>query len=243
MRQSALINGRGSSLEFAIAQAMSGAGASVVLSGSRLDGLRDAARQILGSGNSLPLDLNDISGLEENIHKIFERAGPITILVNNGGIERNAQETSFEGFTEVCSAHVRSAFAITRTLLPAMIADHRGFILFIASMTSLIGMPQVVAYSATKSAYLGMIRSLATELCQNGFRVNGIAPGWIETSRLHKTLDHDPARTEKILARTPIGRFGKLCDIGNAAVYLCCPAADFISGVVLSVDGGASIAF
>ena len=87
------------------------------------------------------------------------------------------------------------------------------------------------------------MRTLAAEVSGRGVRVNAIAPGWIESPMLRKALDGDPARSNKILARTPMGKFGEADDIGNAAVFLCSPAAKFITGVVLPVDGGASIGF
>ena len=124
-----------------------------------------------------------------------------------------------------------------------MIARGSGSILFLASMASLFGIPQVVAYSAAKSAYVGMVRALATELSPHGVRVNAIAPGWIETEMTRKAMDGDPERKRKILSRTPMGRFGTAEDVGMAAVYLSSPAARFVTGVVLPVDGGASIGF
>jgi len=101
----------------------------------------------------------------------------------------------------------------------------------------------IIGYSAAKSAYLGMVRSLAAEVSGRGVRVNAIAPGWIESPMLRQALDGDTARTNKILSRTPMGRFGEPEDIGRTAVFLCSPAAKFITGVVLPVDGGASIGF
>jgi len=104
-------------------------------------------------------------------------------------------------------------------------------------------MPHAIAYSAAKSAYVGMVRSLAAELGPQNIRVNAVAPGWIETPMLHQALDGDAPRAAKILARTPMARYGDPADIGNAAVYLCSRAAGFVNGVVLPVDGGASIGF
>jgi gluconate 5-dehydrogenase len=108
---------------------------------------------------------------------------------------------------------------------------------------NLAGEAFVVAHSAAKRAYLGMVRSLATELAPNGIRVNAIAPGWIESPMLHQALDGDHERKARILSRTPLHRFGLPADIGLAAVYVCSPAAQFVNGVVLPVDGGASISF
>ena len=124
-----------------------------------------------------------------------------------------------------------------------MIQRKHGNILFTASMASLFGIPQVIAYSAAKSAYLGMVRTLATEISSQGIRVNAIAPGWIETPMSQKALNGDKARAAKILSRTPMATLGAPSDVGWAAVYLCSPAAKFVTGVVLPVDGGVSIGF
>jgi gluconate 5-dehydrogenase len=124
-----------------------------------------------------------------------------------------------------------------------MLRSRHGSILFVASMASLFGIPNVFAYSAAKSAYMGMVRALATEVSPTGVRVNAIAPGWIETDMSRRAMDGDPARKRRILARTPLGRFGEPDDVGAAAVYLCSPAAKFVTGAVLPVDGGVSIGF
>jgi gluconate 5-dehydrogenase len=101
----------------------------------------------------------------------------------------------------------------------------------------------VIAYSAAKSAYVGMVRTLASEVSADGVRINAIAPGWIDSKMMRTSLDGDPARRDKILGRTPMGCFGDADDIGWAAVYLCSSAAKFVTGVVLPVDGGVSIGF
>jgi gluconate 5-dehydrogenase len=124
-----------------------------------------------------------------------------------------------------------------------MIQRGRGSILFIASMASFIGVPNVLAYTASKTACLGMVRGLAAELSPQGVRVNAIAPGWIRTAMTDDALSKDPARKNKIIARTPMNRLGETEDIGFAAVYLSSPAAKFVTGTVLTVDGGASIGF
>jgi NAD(P)-dependent dehydrogenase (short-subunit alcohol dehydrogenase family) len=241
----ALISGGGTGLGFAIAAAMAEAGAQVVLAGRREATLQQAAEKLGPSAHTMPLDLMHTGEFEEKIAVLARRVGPVTLLVNNAGIhlKRRTLETSVDEFDAVWHTHVRGAFALTRAALPSMLERKHGSVLFIASMTSLIGMPQVVAYSAAKSAYLGMVRSLAVELSPDGVRVNAIAPGWIETPMLRQAIDNDPKRKERILARTPLGRFGEPEDIGRAAVYLSSEAAKFITGVVLPVDGGASIGF
>jgi NAD(P)-dependent dehydrogenase (short-subunit alcohol dehydrogenase family) len=124
-----------------------------------------------------------------------------------------------------------------------MLARKRGHVLFIVSMSAFMGVPKIVAYTTAKTACLGMVRSLTAELSPLGIRVNGIAPGWIESEMLHAAIDDDPERKAKILGRTPMARFGDPADIGRAAVFLSSEAAAFITGAILPVDGGASIGF
>ena len=180
----------------------------------------------------------------------MERAGqiadaPVSILVNNAGnhLKKPAVETTPEEFAFVLQTHVLAAHALTRQVLPGMLQRRHGNVLFIASMASLIGVPNVIAYSAAKSAYLGMVRTLSSEVSGQGVRVNAIAPGWIESAMLIQAMSGDPVRKSKVLSRTPAGVFGQPEDIGWAAAYLCSPAAKFVTGVVLPVDGGASIGF
>jgi len=179
------------------------------------------------------------------IQRVKKRVGPISILVNNAGIhlKKSAIGTTPAKFNSVLQTHVVAAFSLMRAVLPQMVKRKHGNILFIASMASLFGIPLVVAYSAAKSAYLGMVRTLATEVSPHGVRVNAIAPGWIESDMMLKALAGDPERSQKILDRTPMNCFGRAEDIGLAATYLCSPAARFVTGVVLPVDGGISIGF
>ena len=148
-----------------------------------------------------------------------------------------------EEFQSVLTTHVCAAHALNRAVLPGMLERQHGSILLTASMASLMGMPLVIAYSAAKSAYVGMARTLAAEVSPHGVRVNAIAPGWIESPMLRKALSGDEKRTNKILSRTPMAKFGEPADIGWAAVYLCSPAAKFVTGMVLPVDGGAAMGF
>jgi len=124
-----------------------------------------------------------------------------------------------------------------------MIKRQHGSILFTGSMASLFGIPLVIAYTAAKAAMVGMTKGYATEFSPHGVRVNCIAPGWIETEMSRKAMDGDPVRKSKILGRTPMARFGTPADIGWAAVYLSSPAAKFVTGAVLPVDGGVSVGF
>lgn len=244
--ETALITGGGTGLGFGMAKCLANAGAKVVLVGRREAELKSAAAEIGSLASFVAHDITRLNQARELVTAAETVAGaPITILINNAGVhlKKPATDTTPEEFQTVLTTHVCAAQALTAAVLPGMLERGHGNILFTASMASIIGMPLVIAYSAAKSAYVGMVRSLATEVSARGVRVNAIAPGWIESPMLRKALDGDDARTNKILGRTPMGRFGEPEDIGNAAVFLCSPAAKFITGVVLPVDGGASIGF
>jgi NAD(P)-dependent dehydrogenase (short-subunit alcohol dehydrogenase family) len=242
----ALITGGGTGLGLGMARCFVESGARAVLVGRRGAELAQAVAELGNNAFAVPHDVTQVDRAAELIDRAGKAAGgDITILVNNAGVhlKKPATQTTAAEFSSVLQTHVIAAHALTAAAAPGMIERKHGSILFTASMTSLFGIPQVVAYSAAKSAYLGMVRTLATELSPHGVRVNAIAPGWIDSAMMRRALDTDPARRDRIVARTPMARFGEADDVGWAAVYLCSPAAKFVTGVVLPVDGGASIGF
>jgi gluconate 5-dehydrogenase len=244
--ETALITGGGTGLGLGMARCMVRAGAKVVLVGRRESELRRAAQELGPAASFVAHDVTQLDRAGDLIGTAQAASGsPVSILVNNAGIhlKKPAPQTSSAEFNSVLQTHVVAAHALTAAVLPAMIHRRHGSILFTASMASFIGVPLIVAYSAAKSAYLGMVRSLASEVSAQGVRVNAIAPGWIESPMLSQALDADPPRRQKILSRTPMGKLGAPDDIGWAAVYLCSPAARFVTGVVLPIDGGALIGF
>ena len=229
-----------------IATCLSAAGAKVVLAGRREEELAKAVAAIGPNASYVVHDITELDRAGDLAAAAEKAAGsPISILVNNAGIhiKKPAVETTSAEFQSVLTTHVCAAHALNNAILPGMIERGHGSILFTASMASLFGIPLVLAYSAAKSAYVGMTRALATEVSPHGIRVNAIAPGWIESPMLLKAMAGDENRKNKILGRTPMARFGNPEDIGWAAVYLVSPAAKFVTGVVLPVDGGVSIGF
>ncbi len=243
--QLAIVTGGGTGLGFAMASCFIAAGARVVITGRRTQVLQQAAELLGDHAFAWQHDVTDLASTDDLISKIVQEHGAPSILVNNAGVhvKKPVEEHSIEDFQRVLTTHVDGAFAMTRAVVPAMKAAGSGSILFIASMSSILGIPNVVAYTAAKSAYVGMVRGLATELGSSNIRVNAIAPGWIQTPMLDEALSGDLTRKNKILARTPQNRFGSPENIGWSAVFLCSRAASFINGVVLPVDGGASIGF
>lgn len=243
--QLALITGGGSGLGLGIAQAMVDAGARVILAG-RTEAKLAAATEALGSAaNFVVHDITDLGKSESFAQRVCADFGVPDTLVNNAGIhlKKTAEEISDSEFHQVMRTHVDAAFSLSREFAKPMLERGSGHILFIASMASYMGIPKVAAYSAAKSAHLGLVRALAADFSPRGVRVNAIAPGWIHSDMMHRAVNADPERKRKILSRTPMGDFGNPEDVGHAAVYLSAPAAKFITGVSLPVDGGASIGF
>jgi gluconate 5-dehydrogenase len=242
----ALITGGGTGLGLAIASAMIRAGARVVITGRREDPLRAALQDL---GERAAYAVGDVT-LAENRKRWLSQirrlhGGGPSILVNNAGQNSkiDAAMTSDEEVESLLRTHVIASFALSREVQPEMTDAGHGSILFLASMASFLAIPRIVGYTAAKSSVLGIVRSLAAEWSSIGIRVNAIAPGWIESPMSRQALDNDPARKGKVLGRILAGRMGRPEEIGTAAVFLCSPAASYVYGHCLTVDGGASVAF
>lgn len=241
----ALVTGGATGIGFGIARSFVEAGARVVLCSRNEEALASAVGTLGPQASYRVHDVTDTDGAAGLVEDVERDAGPVSILVNNAGVhlKKPAEEVTPPEFQKLLDVHVLGAHALTAAVGRGMLGREKGSVLFIASMASLFGFPGVLAYSAAKSAHLGMVRTLATEWGPRGVRVNAIAPGWIHSEMMHRAVDADPARKAKILGRTPLGRFGDPEDVGRAATYLCSPAAKFITGVCLPVDGGAAIGF
>ena len=243
----AVITGGASGLGLAMAKCIVECGGQVVLLDCCEESKLERACNELGRNSSswIRYDVTDLERTQVVVDQIIDQYGKITILCNNAGnhCKKPIEEMSIKEFESVLNVHVVGSFALTKAIIPFMKKQKKGSIVFTASMTSFIGQPYVMGYSAAKSAFLGMVRTLASEVSADGIRVNAVAPGWIDTPMLHKAVDNDIERKNKILGRTPSACFGKPEDIGWATVFLCSPAAGFINGVALPIDGGALIGF
>jgi NAD(P)-dependent dehydrogenase (short-subunit alcohol dehydrogenase family) len=242
----ALVTGGGTGIGYAIAQAFTHAGASVVISGRREDVLREAAQGLGERCGYQAFDVTDVAAIPAAVRSAEDRYGPIDILVNNAGInmKKPAMEVTDGEFARVLQANLNGLFAVTREVVRGMTARGKGgCVLNISSMTAIYGLPKVPAYSASKAAVLGLTRQLAVELAPVGVRVNAISPGFIFSEMTAKALDADPERKGRVMARTPMARMGRAEEVATAAVFLCSDAASFITGVNLPVDGGNSIGF
>lgn len=243
--KSVLITGGATGIGFAIAGAFAGEGANVVIVGRDKAKLARAADQLGGRVHDLSFDLTDIPHLPALLEQAREKVGNLDVLVNNAGVnlKREALSVSDREFEEVVRTNQTSVFALTREVARGMVARKSGNIIMISSMASHYGIPNVVAYTAAKSAVEGMTRALAVEWSGSGVRINCIAPGFIATAMSSKALDNDPERKRRVIARTPLGTLGDPEDVANAALFLASDQAKFVTGIVLPVDGGNSIGF
>ena len=243
--ETAIVTGGGTGIGRAIALALASAGASVAITGRRWEPLQKTAAENPSHLIPMEFDVRDMDAADDFVSAVEKKAGDPAILVNNAGnhLKKPAGEVTVDEFREVLDTHLLGAHALTRAVLPGMRERRHGVILYTASMASLFGIPHVLAYSAAKSAMLGVVRTMAVEYGGDGIRVNAIAPGWIDSDMTRNATQRDPERMERIIQRTPLGRFGEAEDIGLAALYLASPAGKFVNGVCLPVDGGVSIGF
>ena len=221
------------------------AGARVVMTGRRLEPLQKACAELGDASAYIQHDVNDLSSIPALVEQVEGRFGAIDILVNNAGINKKQPvlDASDADMANTMQTNLFGPYALSRECGRRMVSRRQGSIIMIVSMTALFGVPGVSTYGASKSALLGLTRLLAVELSPHGVRVNAVAPGWIDSALSRKAFENDPGRKQRVISRTPMGRIGEPDDVGGAVVFLCSPAAKFITGIVLPVDGGVSIGF
>lgn len=241
----ALVTGGGSGIGYAVAASFVALGARALITG-RTESRLAAAAEALGPAVSYRVhDVSDTDGTAAFVAGAEGSFGPIHTLVNNAGInEKVATLEATDGhFARILHTNLVGTFALTREVARRMAERGRGDIQMITSMTAYFGLTGVAAYTASKAGLQGLVHQLCVELAADGIRVNGIAPGFIITEMSRNAFDDDPERLNRVLARTPLGRRGDPEDVGWAAAYLASPAARFVSGTVLRVDGGAAVGF
>jgi NAD(P)-dependent dehydrogenase (short-subunit alcohol dehydrogenase family) len=241
----AIITGGSSGIGFSIARKFVSENIRVVIIGRDKAKLIKACDSLGKLAGCLACDLTLLEDLPGIVCSIFKAYGKIDILVNCAGIhlKRPISDVSDDDYKKVILNNQTSLFCLTREVSLFMEKAKSGNILNISSMASQYGLPDVIAYTASKSAIEGMTRAMASELSPKGIRVNCIAPGFIKTDMSAKAFESDPERKKKVLSRTPMGRLGTTDEIAEAAYFLVSDSASFITGVVLPVDGGNSIGF
>jgi gluconate 5-dehydrogenase len=240
--QRALVTGGGTGIGKAIAACLAKSGAEVIIAGRRADVLSEAAKEVGYGCKSVVIDIADTAALADATADL----GALDILINNAGntLKKAFEDQTLAEFDQVFDVHVRGALELSRHVMRRMLADGRGGnVQFLSSMTAFIGQPMVSGYTISKTAVNGVVRGLSAEFASRGIRVNGVAPGWIDTDIFRNATKGDPARKEKIMGRIPMGHLGQTEDIGWCCAFLASPAAKYINGQVVLVDGGGATGF
>lgn len=240
--KTALITGASKGLGKAMALALSQAGASIALvsrDAAKLNSVRQEIENGGGTAAVFAADVSDEDAVKQLQDEAAGRFGKIQILINNAGINirKNLIDFTLDEWRSVMDTNLTSVFLMCRAFVPQMRGTGYGRILSMTSIMSHISLPQRSAYSASKAALLGLIRALALELAPEGITVNGISPGPFGTE-MNIPVMQNPEANAQFLASLPVGRWGKVEEIGALACYLCSDAAGFITGTDILIDGG-----
>ncbi|HTS61766.1 MAG TPA: SDR family oxidoreductase [Candidatus Acidoferrales bacterium] len=241
--KTALVTGARRGIGKAMAIALAEAGADIVATSAALEGAgSDIARQIAARGRRawcFACDLGDRAAVYALIAKVKAECPPIDILVNNGGtiLRRPAAEHPDEYWDKILEVDLNAQFILAREFGRGMLERGAGKIVFTASLLSFQGGITVPGYAAAKGGVAQLTKALANEWAGRNVQVNAIAPGYIATDNT-EALRADPVRNPAILSRIPAGRWGDPADLAGAVVFLASAASDYVSGEVLTVDGG-----
>jgi 3-oxoacyl-[acyl-carrier protein] reductase len=235
--KNALVTGASGGIGAEIARALHAAGASVALSGTRVEPLEALAAELGGRAHVLPCNLSSAEEVEGLIKRGIEAMGTVDILVNNAGITRDglAMRMSDEDWTSVIDVNLTSTFRLCRAAVRGMMKARWGRIINISSVVGSTGNAGQANYAASKAGMVAMSKSIAEEVASRGITVNCLAPGFIATAMTEKLNE---AQKKVILDGVPAGRMGEPAEIAAAALFLASPEASYITGATLHVNGG-----
>ena len=238
--KTALVTGANKGIGRAIALALAQAGATVMLAGRDQRALREVASQVSTEAHIVLLDMSDLEQVRGTASYLTGGSRPpIDILVNNAGTISRAPllDTDPDDWRTVLTVNLDSIFELTRPLAGRMVERGYGKIVNIASVLSFQGGINVAAYATSKHAIVGLTQAMSNEWSAKGVNVNAVAPGYVETDNT-QALREDPVRYAELSARIPAGRWAQPDDIAGAVLFLCSPAARYVHGHALVVDGG-----
>jgi len=239
-----VVTGGNGGIGLGMARGLAAAGARIVVAGRNVQKSQQAVDRLQQEGAqalALPVNVTDEASVGELFEQCAALCGRIDILVNNAGtnIRRPPQDCSASDWHTVVDANLTSTFLCSRAAYPHL-KRGGGKILNVGSMMSVFGAPYAPAYAASKGGVVQLTKSMATAWAADNIQVNAILPGWIDTELTQAARRQVDGLNERVLARTPAGRWGKPDDLAGVAVFLCSAASDFITGATLAVDGGFS---
>ncbi|MDA5555613.1 3-oxoacyl-[acyl-carrier-protein] reductase [Shimia sp. MMG029] len=235
--KTALVTGASGGIGGAIAKALHEAGATVGLSGTRVDPLEALAAELGERAHVLPCNLSDAEAVDALPKQAIEAMGSVDILVNNAGITRDQifMRMSDEEWQSVIDVNLTSAMRLCRGVMRPMMKARWGRIINISSIVGATGNPGQANYAASKAGLVGLTKSIAYEVASRGITANAVAPGFIGTAMTEKLNDE---QKDKINAQIPAARMGTSEEIAAAVLYLASPEAGYVTGTTLHVNGG-----
>jgi len=242
----AIVTGGNGGIGLGMARGLAEAGARVVVAARNADKARMAVKELEGLGGEarfVAVDVADEASVEAMVRATVDAFGALDILVNNAGtnIRKQPQEYSLAEWRQLIDTNLTSAFLCSRAAYPHMQKAGRGKIINIGSMMSIFGASFAAPYAATKGGIVQLTRAMACAWAEDHIQVNAVLPGWIDTELTRQARRQVAGLHERVVARTPDGRWGTGEDFAGIAVFLASPAADFITGTAIPVDGGYSI--
>jgi len=240
----AIVTGGNGGIGLGMAQGLAQAGAKIAVVGRNAEKSAGAARQLAEEAEVETLvvtaDLAHADQVERVAAEVLDRFGRIDILFNNAGINirKPPHELSLEDWQTVLDVNLTSAFLLSKAVYPAMKRAGGGKIINIGSMTSIFGSSFAPAYATSKGGIVQLTKSMALAWAPDRIQVNAILPGWFDTELTEKARQEIPGLHERVLARIAHGRWAKPADMAGTAVWLASPASDYVTGIVVPVDGG-----
>jgi 2-dehydro-3-deoxy-D-gluconate 5-dehydrogenase len=241
--KAALVTGGNGGIGLGMAKGLAQAGAAVAIAG------RDAAKNAAALASlgknciSLTGDIADEKQCRALVEAAAAKLGRLDILINNAGmnIRKPPQDLTLEDWKAVLDTNLTSAFVASQAAYPHLKRAGRGKIVNIGSMMSIFGGSYLAPYAASKGGIVQLTKSLAAAWAKDNIQVNSVLPGWIDTAMTQKAREVLTGLNERVLSRTPAGRWGEPADLAGIAVFLCAPASDFVTGTAIPVDGGYSV--
>jgi 2-deoxy-D-gluconate 3-dehydrogenase len=242
----AIVTGGNGGIGLGMARGLASHGATIVVAGRKAEKSEAAAKELeaLGAKASVfTVDVKDESQVKAMIADTVQRHGRLDILINNAGINvrKPPHEINVAEWREVMETNLTSAFMASQAAYPVMKQAGGGKIVNIGSMMSIFGAPFVPAYAASKGGIVQFTKVCANSWARDNIQVNAVLPGWIDTDLTRAGRAQVKGLNERVLERTPTGRWGVPDDLAGIAVFLCSAASDFVTGTAIPVDGGYSI--
>lgn len=242
----AVVTGGNGGIGLGMARGLAKAGAAVAVAGRNPDKNARAVQELAALGGkaiALEVDVLKEAECRAMIAATVERLGRLDILVNNAGIalRKPPQDYTLEEWHRVVDSNLTSAFVCAHAAYPHMLRAGGGKIISIGSVLAIFGAPFAVAYAASKGGLVQMTKALATAWAKDNIQVNAVLPGWIDTDLTVSAREQVPGLNEKVLTRTPAGRWGKPEDFEAITVFLAGPGSAFVNGTAICVDGGYSV--